>query len=119
MKQHKRGVLREVIDPRIVKIISPQSFNVFVQTAERCLADCGVERPSMEDVLWHLEYALRLQKDATRIKELEEKSASIFTNECNDNDNIAGHSGDPASDVSDSTDANSALFSQIANFQGR
>ena len=56
---------------------------------------------------------------SSRIKELEEKSASIFTNECNDNDNIAGHSGDPASDVSDSTDANSALFSQIANFQGR
>ncbi|KAG5097265.1 hypothetical protein JHK82_047119 [Glycine max] len=119
MAQHRRRVLNEVIDPRIIKSISPQSLNVFVQIAERCLSDSGVDRPSVGDVLWHLEYALRLQDDATRIKELDEKIESIVTNECNDNDNVAGHSGDPASDVSNSTDANSALFSQIANFQGR
>ncbi|KAK7388912.1 hypothetical protein VNO78_23739 [Psophocarpus tetragonolobus] len=118
IKQHKRGVLHEVSDPHIVETICPQSFDLFVQIAERCLADCGVDRPSMGDVLWHLEYSLRLQEAATRIKERKDKSTNIASNEYI-NHNIAGHSGDLASDVSDTTDINSTLFSQIANLQGR
>lgn len=82
-KQHRRGVLNEVIDPRIAVTINPQSLSVFVEIAERCLADCGVDRPSMGDVLWHLEYALRLEEAASRVDEPEDKSSSIVTNEDN------------------------------------
>ncbi|CAJ1944127.1 unnamed protein product [Sphenostylis stenocarpa] len=69
-KQHRRGMLREAIDPRIVATINPQSLTVFVQVSEKCLADCGVDRPSMGDVLWHLEHALRLQEAPSGIDEL-------------------------------------------------
>lgn len=82
-KQHRRGVVNEIIDPRIVVTINPQSLSVFVEIAERCLADRGVDRPSMGDVLWHLEYALRLQEAASRIDQVEDKDASIDTNEDN------------------------------------
>ncbi|XP_014506630.1 probable receptor-like protein kinase At5g61350 [Vigna radiata var. radiata] len=80
-KQHRRGLVNEIIDQRIAVTMNPQSLSVFVEIAEKCLADCGVDRPSMGDVLWHLEYALRLQEAASRIDEAEDKRASIATNE--------------------------------------
>ncbi|ESW27278.1 hypothetical protein PHAVU_003G188000 [Phaseolus vulgaris] len=95
-KQHRRGVLNEEIDPHIAATMNLQSQSVFVQISERCLADCGVDRPSMGDVLWHLEYALRLEEAASRIDEPEDKSTSIVTNE-----------------------DNSVLFSEIDNLEER
>jgi hypothetical protein len=40
----------------------PDSLKKFADTAHKCLANYGVERPTMGDVLWCLEYALQLQE---------------------------------------------------------
>ncbi|KAL4575830.1 hypothetical protein LXL04_011917 [Taraxacum kok-saghyz] len=62
----KKGSLKRIVDCRIVDEIKPASLKKYGDTAEKCLADYGVDRPTMGDVLWNLEYALQLQETETR-----------------------------------------------------
>ncbi|KAJ1690325.1 hypothetical protein LUZ63_014480 [Rhynchospora breviuscula] len=62
MKWQKRGELQQIVDQRIAGTIKPESLKKFGLTVEKCLADYGVERPSMGDVLWNLEYVQQLQE---------------------------------------------------------
>ncbi|KAK1286482.1 putative receptor-like protein kinase [Acorus calamus] len=62
MSWHKQGLLWQTIDPRLVGEINPNSLRVFGQVAEKCLEECGADRPTMADVVWNLEYALQLQE---------------------------------------------------------
>ncbi|XP_057953793.1 probable receptor-like protein kinase At5g59700 [Malania oleifera] len=64
MKQQKAGQLEQIIDPYLVGKVKPNSLKKFVDTAEKCLADISVNRPSMEEVLCYLEQALQLQEAA-------------------------------------------------------
>ncbi|CAN1798393.1 Receptor-like protein kinase HERK 1 [Linum perenne] len=61
LKNMRRGKLEEVVDPKLCKEIKPDSLKKFAYIAEKCLADYGMDRPSMGDVLWNLECALQLQ----------------------------------------------------------
>ncbi|KAF8725702.1 hypothetical protein HU200_020249 [Digitaria exilis] len=123
----KRGELHQIVDQRISGTIRPDSLRKFGETVEKCLADYGVERPSMGDVLWNLEYVLQLQDaDSTvsdvnsmnRIVELPSQvqnvgaleSISVTMAE-------AGASNEPDHDLSDVS--MSRVFSQLIKAEGR
>ncbi|KAI3990714.1 hypothetical protein MKX01_023014 [Papaver californicum] len=52
----------QIIDPQLVGKIDLKSLKKYGDTAEKCLFDYGINRPSMGGVLWNLEYALQLQE---------------------------------------------------------
>jgi len=59
----KKGTLEDIIDPSLKGNINPESLKKFADTAEKCLSDHGAARPSMNDLLWNLEFALNLQEN--------------------------------------------------------
>nr|XP_016481893.1 PREDICTED: probable receptor-like protein kinase At5g61350 [Nicotiana tabacum] len=61
MQQHRKGSLEKIMDPNLAGTIRPEALRKYVEAAEKCLAEYGVDRPTMGDVLWNLEYALQLE----------------------------------------------------------
>jgi serine/threonine protein kinase len=57
----RTGTLPDVVDPAIKDQIAPECLKKVADTAEKCLAEQSIDRPSMGDVLWNLEFALQLQ----------------------------------------------------------
>ena len=62
-------MLEQVIDPYLVGSINLQSLSKFMNTMEKCLADKGVHRPTIREVLWDMEYCLYLQLQDPKFKD--------------------------------------------------
>lgn len=62
MKWQRQRSLETIIDPRLRGNSCPESLKKFGEIAEKCLADEGKNRPTMGEVLWHLEFVLQLHE---------------------------------------------------------
>ncbi|KAH1128700.1 hypothetical protein J1N35_000078 [Gossypium stocksii] len=61
---YRNGTLYKIIDPFLKGKIAPECLKKYAEVAISCLHDEGIKRPSMNDVVWGLEFALQLQKSA-------------------------------------------------------
>ncbi|KAM2858858.1 hypothetical protein COP2_024347 [Malus domestica] len=59
---HRNGKLDQIIDPSLRGKIGNACLKKYVEIAVSCMHDSGIERPSMNDVVWGLEFALQLQQ---------------------------------------------------------
>ncbi|KAL5203217.1 hypothetical protein ABZP36_014169 [Zizania latifolia] len=120
IKWQKRGELDQIIDKRISGTIRPEALRKFGETVEKCLVEYGVERPTMGDVLWNLEFVLQLQEagpdmshidSMNQISELHPNTQRISTLEISTTDEslLVDYSQMSASNA----------FSQLMNAEGR
>ncbi|XP_060191014.1 receptor-like protein kinase THESEUS 1 [Lycium barbarum] len=122
MGWQKKGMLDQIMDKNLAGKVNSASLKKFGETAEKCLSDHGVDRPSMGDVLWNLEYALQLEETSSAMVEPDDNSTNHipsipltpFDNSVSMIEGINLGTDDDAEDV-----ATSAVFSQLVNPRGR
>lgn len=124
MSWQKKGMLEQIMDPALAGKINPASLKKYGDTADKCLAEQGVDRPSMGDVLWNLEYALQLDETSALADPDDNSVKSIphillppldpFDNSVRVVEGANSGTDDDAEDA-----ATSAVFSQLVNPRGR
>ena len=60
----EKETINQVIDPHLKGKIAPDCFKVYMEVAESCVRDHGIDRPTMNDVMEKLEFAFELQQNA-------------------------------------------------------
>ncbi|KAE9620758.1 putative protein kinase RLK-Pelle-CrRLK1L-1 family [Lupinus albus] len=125
MSWQKKGMLDQIMDQNLVGKVNLASLKKFGETAEKCLAEYGVDRPSMGDVLWNLEYALQLQETSSALTEPEDNSTNHITGiqltpvDHFDNSVSMIEGVNSCTDEDPEDAATSAVFSQLVNPRGR
>lgn len=77
LEWQRQGKLEEIMDPHLLGQIKPSSLRKYAEVAEKCLKKYGVDRPTMGEVLWNLEYTLQLQESEAGT-EVEEHSSILL-----------------------------------------
>ncbi|CAM8916411.1 unnamed protein product [Rhodiola kirilowii] len=123
MKWVKKGQLEHIIDSNLQGKIRPDSLRKFAETAEKCLADYGVDRPSMGDVLWNLEYALQLQEAVIQGDEEDSSTNNISELSPQVSNFSQAETSESFPEFEASSDTSgvsmSKVFSQLGNSEGR
>ncbi|KAI9084152.1 hypothetical protein K1719_033823 [Acacia pycnantha] len=114
LEWQKKGMLEHIVDPHIVGQIKHESLKKFGETAEKCLADYGVDRPTMGDVLWNLEYVLQIQESGQLREATANLTTTVVTGTPSFNIRTQGYHDNCNSDIS-----TSEVFSQLMNNEGR
>ncbi|GMN25556.1 hypothetical protein TIFTF001_050381 [Ficus carica] len=60
----QNGMLNQIVDLHLTGQIAPECLKKYGEIAVSCMVDNGTERPSMNDIVWGLEFAMQLQKNA-------------------------------------------------------
>ncbi|KAG5028871.1 hypothetical protein JHK87_012385 [Glycine soja] len=72
-----KGMLQDIVDPSIKDQIDQNSLRKFSETVEKSLQEDGSDRPTMDALLWDLEYALQIQRGANAIHRVQDEDSSI------------------------------------------
>ncbi|XP_024019977.1 receptor-like protein kinase ANXUR2 [Morus notabilis] len=62
---YRNGTLHQIIDRNLTSKIAPECLKKYSEIAVTSMHDNGTEKPSMNDVVWGLEFAMQLQQNAT------------------------------------------------------
>ncbi|KAM6582116.1 hypothetical protein CsatB_009118 [Cannabis sativa] len=123
----KKGTLEDIVDPTLKGKIHPESMKKFADTAEKCLSDHGMDRPTLNDILWNLEFALQLQENMDGSSHSSKRGGETSSEDGSlRHQNMAMHysnlslGSDSELGSDDTSGQNStAVFSQIVNPRGR
>ncbi|PIN24676.1 Serine/threonine protein kinase [Handroanthus impetiginosus] len=77
MSWQRKGELDKIVDPLLVGKININCLRKYGEIVEKCLQEYGVDRPSMVDVLWDLEYCLKLQNTAVVREPYEDSTTDV------------------------------------------
>ncbi|XP_048140249.1 receptor-like protein kinase FERONIA, partial [Rhodamnia argentea] len=76
----------KMVDPHLKGAIAPECLNKFCEIAVSCLQDEGTKRPSMNDVMWGLEFALQLQVSSEKELITDDVGASVHNGDDSDDE---------------------------------
>lgn len=76
---------RKIVDPVVLTTSSQESLSIVISITNKCISPESSSIPSVEDVLWNLQYAAQVQatadadqKSDTSQTELQSRWASVF-----------------------------------------
>ncbi|CAK8533402.1 unnamed protein product [Lathyrus sativus] len=85
---YKDGTLESIVDPSIKGSIASECLKKFSEIAVSCLLDDGRMRPSMNDVVGTLEFALQLQETAEQREHVAVENDDVEVGRKKDEDDV-------------------------------